>query len=237
MIEETATKLGLLLAALGVGFFGSTHCFAMCGGIAAALGQATETEQSPRSRRFFLQLLYSVGRIASYAAAGALAGALGFLLADTLGPRGPFLLRMVAGAFLVALGLYLAGWWLGLRHIEVLGARLWRKLSPLVGKLLPVDSPGKALLVGGLWGWLPCGLVYSALATAASAGGGLWGALCMLSFGLGTIPAILATGSLAEAAGRLLRRREVRWLLGVSILLFGLWTIWGATLAMQEHCH
>ncbi len=59
----------------------------------------------------------------------------------------------------------------------------------------------------------------------------------MLSFGLGTIPAILVTGSLAEATGRLLRRREVRWAVGVSILLFGLWTIWGATLAMQEHCH
>jgi len=234
MIE--ATQFSLLWGGLAAGFFGSVHCFAMCGGIASALSLAAPADRT-RVAHLGLQLCYSLGRIASYSLAGALAGSLGFFLTETLGPKGPFLLRILAGVFLVALGLYIAGWWLGLRHLEALGAKLWQRFAPLVKRLQPVDGPIKALLIGGLWGWLPCGLVYSVLVTASSAGSWTWGALTMTAFGVGTLPALLITGALAQRLSGLARRQNVRWAAGALLILFGFWTAVGASLALRHACH
>ncbi len=234
---DEATQLSLLWGGLAAGFFGSVHCFAMCGGIASALGLAAAPARRTPGAMLGLQLCYSAGRVASYSVAGALAGSLGFFLTEALGPQGPFLLRILAGGFLVALGLYIAGWWLGLRQIEALGAKLWQRFSPLVKRLQPVNGPFKALLIGGLWGWLPCGLVYSVLVTASSAGSWAWGALTMTAFGVGTLPALLITGALAQRISVLARQREVRWAAGSLLLLFGCWTLVGASLALRHACH
>jgi sulfite exporter TauE/SafE len=234
---DESTQLSLLLGGLAAGFFGSVHCFVMCGGIASALGQVLSPARRTPGVMMGLQLCYSAGRIASYSIAGALAGSLGFFLTEALGPKGPFVLRMLAGAFLVALGLYIAGWWLGLRKLEALGARLWKHFSPLVKCLQPVDGPLKAVLIGGLWGWLPCGLVYSVLVTASSAGSGMWGALTMTAFGVGTLPALLITGTLAQRVSALARRQKARWIAGGLLVLFGVWTFAGAAMAFRHACH
>ncbi|MBI6944724.1 sulfite exporter TauE/SafE family protein [Pseudomonas putida] len=214
--------LPLLGSALVLGLLGGGHCLGMCGGLMGALTLAIPPEQ--RARRVRLLLAYNVGRVLSYACAGLLLGLAGWAVAS--GPAA-LALRVAAALLLIAMGLYLAGWWSGLTRIEALGRGLWRHIQPVASRLLPVSSLPRALLLGALWGWLPCGLVYSTLLWAASQGHAGYSAALMLAFGLGTWPVLLATGLAAERVNALLRRRSVRMAGGLLVILFGLWTLPG----------
>jgi sulfite exporter TauE/SafE len=194
----------------------------MCGGLMGALSLAIPAER--RHQRLRLLVAYNAGRILSYTAAGLLLGLAGWALAS--GPLAA-VLRSIAGLLLIAMGLYLAGWWSGLTRIEALGRGLWRRLQPITRRFMPITSAPRALLLGGLWGWLPCGLVYSTLLWAASQGDALHSAALMFAFGLGTLPVLLATGLAAERLVGLLRRRGVRVAGGLLVILFGLWTLPG----------
>jgi len=214
--------LPLLGSALVLGLLGGGHCLGMCGGLMGALTLAIPPEQ--RGRRLRLLLAYNLGRILSYASAGLLLGLAGWAVASS---PAALALRVVAALLLIAMGLYLAGWWSGLIRIEALGRGLWRHIQPLASRLLPVSSLPRALLLGALWGWLPCGLVYSTLLWAASQGNAGYSAALMLAFGLRTWPVLLATGLAAERVNALLRRRSVRVAGGVLVMLFGIWTMPG----------
>jgi len=211
-----------LLSALILGLLGGGHCLGMCGGLMGALTLAIPPDQ--RARRLRLLLAYNLGRILSYAAAGLLIGLAGWAVASS---PAAMLLRMLAGLLLIAMGLYLAGWWSGLTRIEAVGRHLWRHLQPVASRLMPVSSLPRALLLGAVWGWLPCGLVYSTLLWASSQGSPGESALLMLAFGLGTWPVLLATGMAAERLTALLRRRGVRIAGGLLVILFGIWTLPG----------
>ena len=217
-----ADLLPLLISALILGLLGGGHCLGMCGGLMGALTMAIPAEQ--RNRRLQLLLAYNIGRISSYALAGLLVGLAGWAIGNS---PAALLLRALAGILLVCMGLYLAGWWSGLTRIEALGRHLWRHLQPLTRRLMPVTSVPQALFLGAIWGWLPCGLVYSSLLWAASQGSAINSALLMLVFGLGTVPVLLATGMAAERLTALLRQRGVRIAGGVMVILFGLWTLPG----------
>lgn len=212
----------LLLSALMLGLLGGGHCLGMCGGLMGALTLAIPPDQ--RGRRLRLLLAYNFGRILSYACAGLLMGLAGWAVANS---PAAMILRIVAALLLVAMGLYLAGWWSGLTRIEALGRHLWRHLQPFASRLMPVSSLPRALLLGAIWGWLPCGLVYSTLLWASSQGAPADSALLMLAFGLGTMPVLLATGLAAERLTALLRLRGVRIAGGLLVILFGLWTLPG----------
>ena len=212
----------LLVSAVILGLLGGGHCLGMCGGLMGALTLAIPAEQ--RSRRFRLLLAYNLGRIFSYACAGLLIGMAGWAVANS---PAVMVLRVIAALLLIAMGLYLAGWWSGLTRIEALGRGLWRYIQPIAGRLMPVSSLPRALLLGALWGWLPCGLVYSTLLWAASQGNALNSGLLMLAFGLGTWPVLLATGMAAERLTAVLRKRKVRVAGGVLVIVFGLWTLPG----------
>ncbi|UTL79798.1 sulfite exporter TauE/SafE family protein [Pseudomonas putida] len=214
--------LPLLGSALVLGLLGGGHCLGMCGGLMGALTLAIPPEQ--RGRRLRLLLAYNLGRVLSYACAGLLLGLAGWAVASS---PAALALRVVAALLLIAMGLYLAGWWSGLTRIEALGRGLWRHIQPVATRLLPVSSLPRALLLGALWGWLPCGLVYSTLLWAASQGNAGYSAALMLAFGLGTWPVLLATGLAAERVNSLLRRRSVRMAGGLLVILFGLWTLPG----------
>ncbi|MBB5213275.1 sulfite exporter TauE/SafE family protein [Microbulbifer hydrolyticus] len=214
---------GTLGAALAIGFFGSSHCIGMCGGISGALGLAV-----PGQKPAWPRLIgYSTGRVASYAVMGLLVGFLGAYLATDIA-AGLAPLRVIAGLMLIAMALYLADWWRGLVWLERGGAVLWRGLQPLSRKLLPVNSTPQAIALGALWGWLPCGLVYSALAFALAQGSGPQAALAMLAFGLGTVPAVLATGAAAARLRTLVQKPGVRLGMALLVCVFGVWTLWGA---------
>ncbi|MCW8157696.1 sulfite exporter TauE/SafE family protein [Stutzerimonas stutzeri] len=234
--------LPLLLSALVLGLLGGGHCLGMCGGLMGALTMAIPADQ--RAKRLRLLMAYNLGRVLSYAVAGFVIGLAGWAVANS---PAAMVLRVVAALLLITMGLYLAGWWSGLTRIESLGRSLWRHIQPIASRLMPVTSLPRALAVGALWGWLPCGLVYSTLLWSASQGDALDSALLMLAFGIGTWPVLLATGLAAERLTALLRKRGVRVVGGVMVILFGLWTLpgphqqWlmghGSTASHQEHAH
>ncbi|HKJ70636.1 MAG TPA: sulfite exporter TauE/SafE family protein [Gammaproteobacteria bacterium] len=210
-------------AALIMGLLGAPHCAAMCGGITATLtfGLDDRVRASvPRQLPFLLA--YNLGRIASYTAAGAIAGALGAAAAlGTPHGLGPALLRGLAGAVMIAIGLYIGGWWPGFSRVERIGVPLWRRLEPLGQRLLPVRSLAAALGLGAVWGWLPCGMVYMVLLQALTAGGAVSGGALLLAFGLGTLPNLLAMGVFAAALGRWLGNPWVRRAAGALLVALG----------------
>jgi len=205
-------------AAFLVGLLGGVHCVGMCGGIVGAL-----TVQAPRRRQAWnLHLAYNAGRIASYAVAGAIMGVIGGagLMFNQVLPV-QLLLYVLANLVLVGLGVYLAGLGNPLARFEALGARLWRRVQPWGAKVLPADTAGKALVLGALWGWLPCGLVYSLLVSALLSGGAASGAAVMLAFGLGTLPNLLLAGMLFKRLRDITSNRRVRLAAGVLVAGFG----------------
>jgi len=234
-----------LLPVFVVGLLGSVHCAAMCGGIVGALSVAPAVRRTRSPAAFPVPvrtagaaeaplasvLAYNTGRIASYMLAGAVAGGAGGgagagvrSLAGLPGLQaGGYWL---ANLMLAALGLYLMGVWRGLARLEQGGQLLWRPLfrhgQALLRRLGPLDGPGRMLAAGGLWGWLPCGMVYSVLVTAMLSGSALSGALLMLAFGLGTLPMLLGMGLLGARVRELLRIPGVRVGSGAFVLAFGL---------------
>lgn len=212
-----------LFSALLVGLLGGGHCVGMCGGF---VGAVTLSLPAARARWPFL-LAYNGGRIASYTLAGVLVGGLGSsgLLLQHMLPVGK-LLYGLASLMLVALGLYLAGWWHGVLLLEKAGAGFWRQLQPLSKKLLPLTSLPQAFALGLLWGWLPCGLVYSVLVVALASGSPLQGGALMLVFGLGTLPVMLAMGLAAVRLKAWLQQPWVRRGSGLLVLGFGLLGLW-----------
>lgn len=229
--------LPLVVSALLLGLMGSGHCVAMCGGLGAALAQPAASGAvvpggaSTRTAAVLTTGLLSLGRIASYVVLGAVVGGLGQTL-DGLAAWGPGL-RVAAGALIVALGLgrlWPGAWPVRLR-LDQLGLAVWRRVAPLAGSLgagaddRTMDRHARLLLLGALWGWLPCGLVYSALAVAALLAEPGGGAAYLFFFGLGTLPSMWLAGVAARRLGERMRSGPVRWAGAWLLVGFGLWTI------------
>ena len=210
------------LALFLIGLLGGTHCIGMCGGIVGALSMGSGS-------RPLLHLAYNFGRIVSYGAAGAIAGAVGgagLALSGQLPLR--IALFVAANLMLIALGLYLTGFTRLLAPIERVGHVLWRRIQPATRRFLPARSVKQALPLGMLWGFIPCGLTYSILATALVTGSGARGAGLMLAFGLGTLPNLLLVGMLFKRFRDFTRNRKVRIASGVLVLGFGLFGLYHA---------
>ena len=208
-------ELGLAAVFL-VGLLGAGHCAGMCGGIVGALSA------QPGGGQVRLHLAYSTGRIASYCLAGAIAGSvggLGLMFSDVLPVQ--LVLYVLANVMLLILGLYLAGLSALAAHFEAAGRWLWRRIQPLARGLIPANTFPRALAVGALWGWIPCGLVYGVLATALLSGTAERGAVMMLAFGLGTLPNLLLAGLVVRGAARVFQGRTFRTVCGALVFGFG----------------
>ncbi len=209
-------------AAIVVGLLGSSHCIGMCGGIVAALNMGVRNEIGNRPKSLFVyHLAYNSGRIISYLLVGGLAGSLGAGMAQ-LG-LSPVAGKLLAAAFMIALGLYLTNWWRGLALLEKLGSRLWRHIQPLGQRLFPIQNPKQAFLLGLIWGWLPCGLVYSVVAWSLTSGNALDGAKLMLGFGIGTLPALLIAGTALSYFRNWVQSPLLRTSAGIMVIVFGLY--------------
>jgi sulfite exporter TauE/SafE len=217
-----------IFAAFFVGLFGSAHCLLMCGGMAGALQMMMP--QSP-ARRAWLQLMLGLGRVCSYALTGALLGGIG---AAVIGSSGllPQWLQLFAGLMLLAMALYISRLWFGLLMLERAGQRLWRLVQPVSRRLLPLDSSPKAFAYGLCWGYLPCGLVYSALSWSLGSGSAVNGALWMVLFGLGTLPAVMLAGQAADRLRQLQQQRWIRYALAALLGAYALQTIYLALRAL-----
>lgn len=224
--------LAIFLPLFIMGLVSSAHCIGMCGGIMGALTMAIPAQA--KTARWMILVAYNIGRISSYTLMGVLAG----LFAEQFAAvGGGAILRVLAGTLLIAMGLYLADWWRGLTKLETVGRYLWVYIQPIGKRLMPVNNLPKALLLGALWGWLPCGLVYAALAVAMTQPAPALAGTAMFAFGVGTLPAVLAAGIAAHQLTRILQQRKVRIGLAIIIIVFGVWTIWGALGHANHHHH
>ena len=206
-----------LWSAFLVAMLGGGHCIGMCGGLMMAVGM-----QLPQPKWLYL-LTYNLGRISSYALAGALVGSLSqassvleFILPIQQ------ILFLLSSLMLLLLGLYIANLWHGLLLIEKLGGRLWVRVEPWARKLLPIQHLPQAFFAGMLWGWLPCGLVYSVLIGALASGSAQNGAIMMLMFGLGTLPMLISLGFASAKLKPVLQSERLRMICGGMIAMFGI---------------
>jgi uncharacterized protein len=235
-------------AAFITGIASSLHCLGMCGGAISAMMLTAKPKSSNAQVATFpiallastrpaagpnaaamtnlpLVLAFNGGRILSYGVAGAAAGALGsgaglLLMSDAMPFR--LVLFITANFIMLLTGLYIAGWTTGLAPLERAGQYLWRHLSPLTNKFLPVETLPQAALLGGLWGWIPCGLVYAMLVVALASGSALNGAATMIAFGLGTLPAMTAAGMLSAQLKKTLRDKRLRIVAGLVVIAMAL---------------
>ena len=228
----------VMVSLFSTGLMSGVHCAGMCGGIVGVV-----TTQLPHQRWPVLyHLSYNSGRIFSYAVAGALAGAIG---QSSLALKGyapvQQALFATASIMLILMGCYLAGIWQGVRHIEKAGGLLWKKIQPYSRSLLPVDSLPKAYGLGMLWGWLPCGLVYTVLLSALAMGDALRGALVMLAFGVGTLPNLLAVELFSSSVKKFVQLKLIRMGAGLLVSglgMYGLYKLWATGMTGWElFCH
>ena len=224
-----------LFSAFIIGLLGSGHCIGMCGGITTMLTSVLPqtitvglvSQKNKQKRNVFLASCYNLGRISSYSIIGAIVGFTGSIAAKNIGV--PIAgLRLLAAVFLIFLGLYLGQWLMWLNKIEKMGKYLWQFISPFSKRLIPVDSPKKALGLGLVWGWLPCGLVYSTLTWALASGDALTGAAIMASFGLGTLPALMTMSIGIVQFKQLVIQPLFRMSMAIGIIIYGFYSIFVA---------
>lgn len=225
---STAFMLGLL---------SSTHCIGMCGGIAMAMALQPETariigpdQPNPAIRwqqwtsRLTIPLMFNSGRISCYVILGVLFGAIAYSLADLLQPVSD-ILRSISGFILVAMGLYIGQWWLGISRLEQAGSKVWQYVQPLTRHLMPIKTVQQAYCCGLLWGLLPCGMIYSILAWTVSSNQTPWAGLIMLAFGLGTLPAMLLNVVFFREFKRYMQHPLVRNSFALLLIVLGIVTI------------
>lgn len=219
-------------AAFLLGLFSTVHCIAMCGSVIGALTLSLPQEVRESQAKMFPYVLnYNLGRLLSYTLAGLIVG---ILLTPLATFSGHDFLRYLSTIVMLAMGLYLAGWFPKFARVERMGGPIWRALQPLGQKFLPVKKHSHAFFLGAVWGWLPCGLVYSALAISASMAEPTTSALVMLSFGAGTLPAVMGAGIFTGFLSSLSRSKSLRQLAGLSIIAMALVTFFWP---MDHHHH
>jgi sulfite exporter TauE/SafE len=222
-----------LLSAFIMGLVGSTHCIGMCGGIISTL--STDFSGSGQRQSFAIQLFYNIGRITSYSLMGLLVGLFSSQLMEAL-PNPHAVSMKIGGVFFILLGLYVSQLANSFKYLESGGQHLWKRIEPFGRRFLPAQSPFDAWKLGLVWGWLPCGLVYAALALALTQVTAVNAALTMLVFGLGTLPTLLLIGHFAHNVKSFLQNQRVRLGLGLVLIGYGIMLIVGIG-AGHMHAH
>jgi len=212
------------LVAFVMGLFSSMHCIGMCGSIIGTLTLSLSPDiRNNKALLLPFVLNYNLGRITSYTLAGGLAGLVGMLMIMPFGElHGHRILQLLSALVMMGAGLYIAGWFPRFAYIEKIGVYFWKKIEPFGRKLIPVKTHTQAYLFGIVWGWLPCGLVYSALALASTAGDVAKSALLMLAFGAGTLPAVMGVGIMTNILTRLSRTQRFKQLIGLFMIVLAL---------------
>jgi len=212
--------LPLLAAAFVTGLLGSAHCFGMCAGLSGLF--AVNASVASLRPQLAMAIAYNSGRVLSYAFLGAVVAILGQTIVDAI-PNMAAPVRFASGLLIIVVGLQVAFGWRFLAPVEKAGAHIWKHIAPAAKSLLPVTSIPKALGLGLLWGWLPCGLVYSVLLLAATTASPFDGGIVMIAFGLGTMPAMIATGISASRLAQFMSRKRLG--AGLLIVLIGVLTL------------
>lgn len=227
------------LVAFLMGLFSSMHCIGMCGSIIGTLTLSLSADiRNNKALLLPFVFNYNLGRIISYTLAGSLAGLIGVLIVTPFDNiHGHRILQLLSATVMLSAGLYIAGWFPRFAYIEKMGTTLWKKIEPFGRRLIPVKTGTQAYLFGMVWGWLPCGLVYTALAVSATTGDVARSALTMLSFGAGTLPAVMGVGIMTSLLTRLSRIQRFRQIIGLFMIALALLAAmpWLNPMAIMTH--
>jgi sulfite exporter TauE/SafE len=212
------------LVALLMGVFSALHCLGMCGSIIGSLTLSLRREIRENKRLLVpFVFSYNAGRITSYSLAGLLAGLAEHVLSMPLGEgHGHRILQIISALIMLGAGLHIAGWFPRFAYIEKIGSVVWHKIEPYGRRLVPVETLPKAFVFGMIWGWLPCGLVYTALALAATTGDVVRSTFTMFAFGLGTMPAVMGVGIMTSLMVRLSSMKKFRQAAGITLIALAL---------------
>lgn len=216
-----------LIIAFNLGLFSTLHCVGMCGGFISTLMLAvpdSESEnKSNKKKDLKSSFAYNLGRITSYSIAGLIMGLFGLALAELLAQYNIYMaLQIFASIILISIALNIIGVFQFSTRLEMFGARLWQHIQPLAKNLLPVDSFLKAFLFGMVWGWLPCGMVYSALLFSLTTGSALHGMMVMMFFGFGTLPAMVTAGYLVDYLNQFRQHKQLKWFTAIVLILIAI---------------
>jgi len=220
-MEITQLISSPILIAFVIGLFSSLHCVSMCGSIIGTLSFSLKPEiRSNKAKMATFIFSYNLGRIFSYMLAGLIIGLIESIVTMPLGEEhGHQILKIISALIISGAGFYIAGWFPAFAYIEKTGSRFWKAIEPYGRKLIPVATLNQAFLFGMVWGWIPCGLVYTALALAATSGDIVISALSMLAFGLGTLPAVMGTGLVSSFISRISSLRTTKQVIGMLLVL------------------
>ena len=227
--------LTLIFAAFIAGILGSIHCMSMCGGIACSAGylDGKDADKRPsneheikfvkkKSSPFLNTLKFNFGRILSYSLLGALFASVGHHIIHLSDSRSILSYFRYFSALLIALiGFkYLFGLQI-IDQLEKGGYRIWSWLKTKFN-INNYLSSSSLIPLGMVWGLLPCGLIYTMLISASSAGSVWGGSLIMFAFGLGTLPAMLSVSSIAKTLKESANNRWLKTVFGLSLLMLAL---------------
>jgi len=226
-----------LIIAFNLGLFSTLHCVGMCGGILSTMMLASPEDKNKKTV-FHRSLTYNLGRICSYSFAGILAGFLGTQIIDlTQDTNAHLILQSIAALVLLGLALELLGLFPFKRWTESIGKNIWKLIQPFGKRFYPADSLRKVFFLGMLWGWLPCGLVYSTLILSLSTGAAFDGMMTMFFFGLGTLPGLLTAGYLAERLKRMKSNKQLRVITATLMILIAISLPVSTIYFSQHHNH
>ncbi len=228
--------LVILIIAFNLGLFSTVHCVGMCGGILTAMMFASpEAEQKNKLKVFNRSLAYNFGRISSYSIAGLFSGLLGLQIANlSQSLNAHLILQSIAALVLIGLALNILGVLPFKKFTESIGMNIWKHIQPLGKCFYPVTSLSRAFLLGMFWGWLPCGLVYSALLLSLSAGTAFDGMMTMLFFGLGTLPGMLTAGYFSDYLNRIKENNNLKIITAILMILIAI-SLPASTIYFSQH--
>ncbi len=217
----SGVDIAAVMLAAFLGSFG--HCLGMCGGIVIAYSSAKIDKEWSKAHEVTAHLLYSLGRITTYATLGAVFGAVGGVAMANGYATGIF--TIVAGVFMILAGLSLIGKikFLTLLEHSFSGSGWYQRAFRYI---LRDRSLYSFYLLGLLNGLLPCGLVYFFAVDAASTGSPLWGAFVMMIFGISTIPALMGLGLFTSLFTKSSLRQVMINLASVVVVIYGLYTVY-----------
>ena len=207
---------GFIISAFLMGFLGSSHCLGMCGGISATLGLHGK---SP-----IFALNYNLGRIITYTLLGLIVGSLVPLISAGKPTGNMIWARRSALIFIFLIALMQIFKFNPFKSLELLGIKGFGKIRFLIKKFLPPKKASDALILGLFWGFLPCGMIYQALLVGLSLSNPFLSASVMLSFGLGTLPAMFGVALFSNSLNPLLNKDIFRISLGVALIVIVLFT-------------
>lgn len=220
------------ISAFLFGFFGSIHCVGMCGSIVGLLSH--NLYKNKYKNIIFYYFLYNFGRILSYCIIGLFAGLFGVVLFNFFSDNSVKVIKIISSSLMIIFGIYTI-FSLNFNFLEKLNYLNFSFFNNLGKKFILLPSPYKDLLLGMLWGNIPCGFVYSAICFSIIIGSIPKSMLSMFFFGIGTMPAMMLT-SIAYSKIKIINKYIFfKRILGFIIIFFGVYTL--INIIYLKNCH